>query len=165
MRLYINEKIISIHNKYFIKDEKEKDILEISSKIISLGRKTWIKDLSGNELVYVEQELFHLMPHYNIYIHNNKICSIKKKFKLLKNDYELSNHYHVEGNFINHSFIIYNDKGNKIGQIKRKYISIGDQYIIDIDDENEYLLVLAIIVAIANEIESAQNAVAASSSN
>ena len=37
MKLYIKEKIFSFHNRYFIKDEQDKNILEISSKAISIG--------------------------------------------------------------------------------------------------------------------------------
>ena len=164
MKLYIKEKIFSFHNRYFIKDEQDNNILEISSKVISLGDKTWIKDLNGKELAYIEQELFHLMPKYNVFINGNQEYSIKKKFKLFKNNYELSNNYRVEGNFLSHNFTVYNDKNEKVGEIYRKYISIGDQYIIDIPNDKEYLLILSIIVAITNDIDRAQAAAASSSS-
>ena len=157
MRLYINEKILSFHNRYYIKDEKENDILEISSKAISLGAKTWIKNLNGKQLVYIEQELFHLMPKYNVILNNNIEYSISKKFHILKNDYILSNGYRVEGNFLGHNFVVYNPANEKVGEINRKYLTIGDQYIIDIFDEKEYILILSIIVAITNDIDRAQN--------
>ena len=35
MKLYVNEKLFSLHNKFFVKDEKGKDVYEISSKVIS----------------------------------------------------------------------------------------------------------------------------------
>lgn len=162
MRLYIKEKIFSLHNKYYVKNEQDQDILEISSKVISLGSKTWIKKLDGTELAYVEQELFHLMPNYNIIINNQIICSIKKKFNFFKNNYELSNNYRVEGSFINHEFVVYNSQNAKVGQINRKFFTIGDQYIIDIYDENDYLLILLIIVAITNDIDRAQASSASS---
>ncbi len=158
MKLFIKEKIFSFHNRYFIKDEKNNDILEISSKPISIGTKTWIKDLEGKELAYIEQELFHFMPKYNVFINGNKEYFIKKKFKLFKNDYELSNNFRVEGNFLSHNFTVYNDKHEKVGEIYRKYFKIGDQYIIDIPNEKDYLLVLSIIVAITNDIDRAQAA-------
>jgi uncharacterized protein YxjI len=165
MKLYINEKIISFHNRYYIKDETGKDILEISSKPISIGTKTWIKDLEGNNIVYIEQELFHLMPKYNVIINDKIEYSINKKFHLLKNDYILSNNYRIEGNFLSHNFTVYNNKNKKVGEIYRKYLSIGDQYIIDIIDENDYILILSIIVAISNDIDRSQRSMATSNSN
>lgn len=165
MRLFINEKLFSFHNRYFIKDENEKDILEISSKVISIGDKTWIRDLEGNELVYIEQELFHLMPKYNVMINNIIQYSISKKFNILKNDYILSNNYKVEGKFLNHNFIVYNNNGEKVGEIYRKYLTFGDQYVIDIYDDKDYLIVLSIIVAITNDIDRAQASTSNSSTS
>ena len=165
MRLYINEKLMTLHNKYYINDENGNNVLEISSKLISLGDKTWIKNLDGKELVYIEQELFHLMPKYNVYINGQLAYSINKKFHILKNDYIISNNYRVEGSFLSHNFSVYNEKNEKIGDIYRKYLTIGDKYIIDINDEKEYLTILSIIVAITNDIDRAQRAASASSSN
>ena len=164
MKLYIKEKVFSFHNRYFIKDEQDNNILEIYSKAISLGSKTWIKDPNGKELAYIEQELFHLMPNYNVFINGQKVFNIKKQFKFFKNDYELSNNYKVEGNFLSHNFTVLNDKGEKVGEITRKYLTIGDQYNIDIIDEKDYILILTIIVAITNDIDRAQASAAASSS-
>lgn len=157
MRLYVNEKLLSIHNKYYIKDENKNDILEISSKVISIGAKTWVKDLDGNSLAYIEQKVLHIMPNYDIYMNDELKCRISKKFKLFKNDYSLSNGYKVKGDFLSLNFSVYDDHDKLIGEITRKFISIGDKYTIDIYDDNEYVLILAIIVAIANDVDRAQS--------
>jgi uncharacterized protein YxjI len=155
MRLYVNEKIISIHNRYFIKVVSGKDIHEISNNIMPLEFKTSINDMNGKELAYIKRE-FHLMPKYNVFINNKLEYSINKEFQLLKSNYKLSNNYRVEGQFLSHNFIIYNDKNEKVGEIFREYFTIGDRYIIDIIDENDYLLILTIIVAITRDIDRAQ---------
>ena len=157
MKLYVNEKLFSIHKKFYIKDENNLDVYEISSKIISLGDKTTINDAQGNKIAYIEQELFHITPNYNIYINDNFVFKITKKFQLLKNDYSLSNGYNVKGNFMMFDFVIYDENNNQIGSIKRKFISIGDKYEINIDDTSKKEIVLAIIVAIANDINRSQN--------
>lgn len=157
MKLYVNEKLFSIHKKFYIKDENNLDVYEISSKIISLGDKTTINDAQGNKIAYIEQELFHITPNYNIYINDNFVFKITKKFQLLKNDYSLSNGYKVKGNFMMFDFVIYDENNNQIGSIKRKFISIGDKYEINIDDTSKKEIVLAIIVAIANDINRSQN--------
>ena len=156
MKLYINEKIFSLHHRFFIKDEQGNDVLEMSSQMISIGRKTWIKDLNGNELAYMEQEILHLMPHYNIYVNGALLCQITKKFKLLKNDYELSNGYKVDGNIFALDFTIADNTGKTVGILKRKFFSIGDKYEIEILDEKDYILILAIIMAITNDVNNKQ---------
>ena len=157
MKLYVNEKLFSIHNKFYVKDENDMDVYEISSKIISLGDKTTINDMQGNKIAYIEQEIFHITPNYNVYIGDEFVFKITKKFQLLKNDYILSNGYRVEGNFMMLDFIVYDDNKTQIGSIKRKFISIGDKYEISINDISKKEIVLSIIVAITNDINRNQN--------
>lgn len=158
MKLYVNEKLFSFHNRFYVKDENDKDIYEISSKIISLGDKTTINDIEGNKIAYIEQEILHLTPHYNVYINDILEFQIIKKFQLFKNDYTLSNGYRVEGNFLMLDFKVFDSTNNQIGSIKRKFISIGDKYEIEINDISKKEIVLAIIVAITNDVNRSQNA-------
>lgn len=156
MKLYVNEKLFSIHNKFYVLDENENNVYEIASKVISIGDKTTISDMSGNQVAYIEQEVLHLMPTYNVFINNELAFKINKKFKLFKNDYALSNGYRVEGSTFNYDFRIYDDNNNQVGSIQRAFISIGDKYEIEILDESKKEIVLAIIVAITNDINRSQ---------
>ena len=158
MKLYVNEKLFSLHNKFYVKDENDIDIYEISSKVISIGDKTTISDMQGNKIAYIEQEILHLTPNYNVYIGDELSFKISKKFQLFKNDYVLSNGYKVKGNFIMLDFVILDDKDNQIGSIKRKFISIGDKYEINIDDIEKKDIILSIIVAITNDVNRNQRA-------
>ena len=157
MKLYVNEKLFSFHNRFYVKDENDLNVYDISSKIISFGDKTTIHDMNGKKIAYIEQELFHIMPNYNVYINDNFLFKIVKKFQLFKNDYLLSNGYRVDGNFMMLDFVVYDDNDKQIGSIKRKLFSIGDKYEIDIIDVSKKEIVLAIIVAITNDINSSQD--------
>lgn len=157
MKLYVNEKLFSIHNKFYVKDESDSNIYEISSKIISLGDKTTISDMNGKKIAYIEQKLFHFMPNYNIYINDEFVCKISKNFQLFKNNYSLSNGYKTKGNFLGLDFEIYDERNNQIGRIKRQLISIGDKYEIDIINPEKKEIILAIVVAIANDVNRKQD--------
>lgn len=156
MKLYVNEKLFSMHKKFYIKDENNFDVYEISSKFFSFGDKTTIKDMNDEKVVYIEQELFHLTPNYNVYINDEFSFKITKKYQLFKNDYILSNGYTVDGKFMMLDFSIYDNNGNQIGSIKRKVISIGDKYEIVINDIEKKEIALAIIVAITNDVNRRQ---------
>ena len=54
-------------------------------------------------------------------------------------------------------FKVFDDNNNQIGRIKRKCISIGDKYEIEINDTSKKEIVLAIIVAITNDVNRSQN--------
>lgn len=156
MKLYVNEKLFSIRNKFYVKNESGDDVFEISSQIISIGDKTTIKDMQGNEIAYIEQEIFHFTPNYKIYINGNLQSKITKKFQFFKNDYIIDNGYRVDGDIFSLDFEIYNKENKKIGNVARKFFSIGDQYEIDIYEEKDVKMVLAIVVAIANDINRKQ---------
>ncbi|MGM9878487.1 MAG: LURP-one-related/scramblase family protein [Bacilli bacterium] len=156
MKLYVNEKLFSIHRKFYVKDINDEDVFEISSKIVSIGAKTTINDISGNKLAYIEQDIFHIMPSYDIYINDELVCEISKKIKLFRNNYVLNNGYTVDGNFLMLDFSIFDDNDKQIGSVKRKLLSIGDKYEIDIPNKKNTLIVLAIVVAIANDVNRSQ---------
>lgn len=165
MKLYVKEKILSMHNRYYIYNENEEIEYEIESKVFSIGDKTTIYDKNHNIIAYIEQEIFHIMSHYNVYIGNEYKYQIKKKFKFFKNNYELSNLYTVSGSTLNLDFSIINNYGKEIAIINRKFLSIGDKYKIDILDERELITILTIIVAITNDIDRSQITSSSTSTN
>ncbi len=164
MKLYVNEKLFSIHDRFFITDEEGNNLYEITSKLLTIGDKMTIKDMAGNEVAYIEQELFHLMRHYNIYFHGELACQIQKKFKLFKHDYELNNGYRIDGNFMALDFDVY-EENNKIAHIGRKFFTIGDKYEIEIFDDSKLEIILAIMAAITKDINNNQAVNVAGSSN
>lgn len=158
MKLYINEKVFSIHNRFFVYNEQMEQVYEISSKVISIGDKTTIVDMAGKTIAYIEQEIFHLTSNYNIYINETLETKITKKFQFFKNDYTLDNGYHVKGSAFAFDFSIYDTNEIEIASIKRKFFTIGDKYEINIIDENKLPLILSIIVAIINDVNHSQQA-------
>lgn len=156
MKLFVKEKILSMHNRYYIYNENEELTYEIESKIISFGDKTTIYDKRHNIVAYIEQEIFHWTPCYNVYFEGKYQYQIKKKFHLFKNDYNLSNMYKVVGSLFNLDFVIINNHGETVALINRKFLSIGDKYQIDVIDEKDINTILTIIVAITNDVDRNQ---------
>ena len=157
MKLFVKEKLFSMHNKYYIYNEDNEMVYEIVSKIISIGDKTTIYDAKQNVIAYIEQEILHLMPHYNVYINDEFKYQIKKKFQLFKNDYELSNMYKVDGSPFSYNFIITNSENKAVAVVSREFLTLGDKYQIEILDENDLNTILTIIVAITNDIDRSQS--------
>lgn len=150
MRYIIRQKIFSLGDKFTIKDENENDVLIVKSQLLSFGKKLRILDLNENEVCYIEQQLFKFMPQYNIYIEGELIATVQKKFALFKNDFEISSekaNYFVEGEFLAHEFRIFNDR-KLIGQVSKEFFSFTDTYGVEVDDEEDQVLVLALAVVI-----------------
>lgn len=162
MKLYVNEKLFSLRRKYFVEDENNKSIYEISSKIFSLKHKTTVSNMDGEEVAYIEGKVFYILPSYKVYVKNKFMCKIKRKLTLWKKKYSISNGYRVEGNFIDLDFKIFNHENKQVANIKRKFFSLKDKYVIDIIDEEKVNLILAIVATIINdnfdEIKASLNA-------
>lgn len=156
MKLFVKEKVFSMHNRYYIYNESDELSYEIESKVFSIGDKTTIYDKDRNVVAYIEQEIFHLTPYYNVYIDDEYKYQIKKKFQFFKNDYELSNMYKVDGSTFNLNFTIINNYGKTVALVNRKFLSIGDKYQIEIIDEKDIYTILTIIVAITNDVDRNQ---------
>lgn len=158
MKYYIKGKMISLHNRFYVYDETGKQVYEISSKAVSFGAKTTLYEMNGQKHAYVEERILHLLSHYDIYIEDQMICSIAQKVKLFKPSYKLTNGYSVDGNIFGFHFNVVDPNGKTMASIKRKAISLADQYEIEIFDEKQELLALAILIAISNDIlQEAQN--------
>lgn len=150
MRYIVRQKIFSIGDKFTIKDENERDVYIVKSQLLSFGKKLRIFDLNEYEMCYIEQQLFTFMPQYNIYVNGEKIAQVKKKFALFRNDFEiLSNNanYYVEGEFFAHEFRIFHDR-KMIGQVSKKLLSLSDTYSVEVDDNEDQVLVLALAIVI-----------------
>ena len=157
MKLYINEKLISMHNKFYITDEKHNNLFEITNKVLTIGRKTSINDMSGNELIYIEEELFKLFEsHYNVFCKGNFSYKIIKRFNIIKKVYELSNGYTAEGDIFNFCLSIYDNEQKHIANINKHIISIGDKYEIEVYDESKIIVILAIAATVVNDIDRNQ---------
>ena len=113
MKLYIKEKVLDIRTRFFIKNE-------VTNKIFSLGKKSTISDMTGIKIAYIEQEIFKLLPKYNIYFNDTFYCDMTKEFIFMKNNYSLSNGYTVKGDMLMHNITIQDPSGNVICYINRE---------------------------------------------
>lgn len=150
MRYVIRQKFFSLGDSFAVKDETGNDVFIVHSQIFSLGKKLRIYDLGGNELCYIEQKLFRFMPEYDIYVAGQHIASIKKKFALFKNDFEIvssTGSYRVEGDFWAHEFNIYKD-GVLVAGISKQFFAFTDTYGVEIDDGQDQIGNLAIAIVI-----------------
>lgn len=150
MKYIVKQKIFSLGDSFTIKDESERDVYIVKSKLLSFRKKLRILDINEYEKCFIEQQLFKLMPQYNIYVNGEMVAQVKKKFAMFANNFEIQSqnaNYYVEGQFLAHEFTIFKD-GNMIGQVSKKLLSLADTYSVDVDDEEDQVLVLALAIVI-----------------
>lgn len=150
MRYNIRQKIFSFGDNFAITDEYDNEAFIVRGKVFSFGDKLRIEDLNSNELVYIEQELFHLFPVYNLYINGECVATVKKNFTLFGSHFSIDSsvgNFEVDGEFLSHEFTILKN-GNVVAEISKRWFSFSDTYGVDIYDEENESLILALAIVI-----------------
>lgn len=146
MKLYIQQKVLTLADKFTVKDNAGNDKYFVNGELISIGSKLHVKDASGNEIAFIKQKIA-LVPTFEVYVRGNLFTVIKKHISL-KPSYSLSNiGWEVKGSFLQMDYNITNE-GNPIANIKKALVSWGDSYELDIVDDANELTATAVVLAI-----------------
>ncbi|MDR0199774.1 MAG: LURP-one-related family protein [Streptococcaceae bacterium] len=146
--LYFERKLLSIKGKATITDEAGNVVYQTENKIFSLRPTFYIQDASGNTVATITGKAVSLLPKFFVEIDGREKVTITKKISFLKPKYEIDGAgITVNGNYLDMNFEILKN-GAKIGQIDKKWVSIKDKYQIEVDDESEELLVLAMVLTV-----------------
>ncbi len=157
MQLYMQQKVFSWKDKFSVLNSFGEDKYYVEGKIISIGKKLRIYDTAGNELAFVNQKVVSLMPKFSVEMNGQEVAVIKKKFTLLKPKYIIEGPgWEVQGDFFSHDYNI-TDKSNIIVSIHKKWMAWGDTFELDIPDENNEILALAVVLAIDAVMDAQQN--------
>jgi uncharacterized protein YxjI len=159
MRYKIRQRIFSIGDSFTIKDEYDNDRYEVQGKVFSLGNKLRIYDLAGRELAYIEQELFHLFPTYNIYLEGGHAASVKKELSFFRPSFVIDSsmgNYTVDGDIFSHEFQILK-YGRPVASVSKTWFSFSDSYGVDIEDTENQAFMLALVIVIDQVLYDKKN--------
>ena len=157
MQLYMNQKVFSWKDKFSIMDSTGQDKYYVEGKAISLGKKLRVYDAEGNELAFVNQKLVSLMPKFTVEIDGEEVAVIKKKVSVLKPKYFIEGPgWEVQGDFFSHDYQIV--EGEKlIVSIHKQWMAWGDTFELDIPDESNEVLAMAVVLAIDAVMDDQQS--------
>lgn len=156
MKFYVKQKVFSLKDKFFIKDEEQKEVYQVQGKYMSISNKLELQNLEGEVILKSNRKILSFMPTYYIYGKDDELLvtikkkfAVRPKFQVVKGNTE----YQVEGSFFAHNFFI-QDGDRMLASIEKKVFSFGDSYEIDIQDEREketFLFIVIIIDQIIHE--------------
>jgi len=156
MKFYIRQKIFTLKDKFDITDEAQNLKFQVKGKFMSITNKMELLDPSGAMLMHSNRKVFTIMPKYFIYNKQDQEVATIKRLFALRPRFELSllrKELSVEGSFFAHSFGIF-DGERAVASIKKRIISWGDTYEIEILEEENielYLFVVIILDQIIHE--------------
>ena len=152
MQLHIRQRIFSWGDSYDVYDEMGTARYEVRSALFSLGHQihVYAKD-SNREIGCIRQKLFTLLPTFEIEIGGHVLGTVRKKFTLLRQNYEVDYRgWDVEGNFLGWDYRVMQGS-TEILSITKEIWNWSDTYTLTFrnpaDEIPGLLLVLAIDAA------------------
>ena len=152
MELHIRQRIFSWGDSYDVFDDSGEAHYEVRSAFFSLGHQIHVYDKQADEgrdeVGSIRQKLFTLMPTFEIEIGGRVIGTVRKKFTLLRQNYEVDYRgWDVEGDFLGWDY--------KVVQAHREVLSItkeiwnwSDTYTLRFRDPADEIPGLLLVLAI-----------------
>lgn len=153
MKFFVQQKILTLlRNEYEIKDEEGNIIFYVKSSILFPYKLTFYNN-KKEVILQIKKRYFRFLPRYDIKVDNKlvailkgKISIFQKKFKTISKTEEL-NDIQIQGDILGFSFQFIKDN-KAVASVGKKLISIGDRYAIDVKDEDNKNIYLAIAITI-----------------
>ncbi len=153
MRFILKERIFSLRESYYIRDEDGNEMFEVTGRLISLRDKLTLSDRQDNTLATITQKLLTLRPVYTISRNGQPDAKVKKDFiNILREGFSVDMEgdlpdLRIQGDIFEHSYTITRD-GVTVAQAAKKWISLRDSYVVDVAAEEDIVLMLACAIVV-----------------
>ena len=157
MRLYMKEKVFSWNERFTVKDENGWDKYYVEGEFFSLGKKLHLMNVHGEEVAFIQQRLFTLMPRFSVTVAGREIAEIRKEFTFFFQRYVIDGlGWEIDGDVWAHDYVI-RKNGRTIVRITKEWFTWGDSYVLDILDPADELVALAVVLTIDCVAEASRN--------
>jgi uncharacterized protein YxjI len=148
----MRERILSWGDDFNIKDSDGNDVFYVDGQVFSFGNKLSFKDRGGNEVAFIDQKLLSFGPQYEIRRGSETIAVVRKHlFTLFRARFTVDvpgpNDLEARGNFLDHEYAFERD-GREVARVSKKWFSVADSYAIDVGAGEDDVLILASAVVI-----------------
>ena len=152
MELHIRQRIFSWGDSYDVFDDSGEARYEVRSAFFSLGHQIHVYDKQADEgrdeVGSIRQKLFTLMPTFEIEIGGRVIGTVRKKFTLLRQNYEVDYRgWDVEGDFLGWDYrVVQADR--EVLSITKEIWNWSDTYTLRFRDPADEIPGLLLVLAI-----------------
>lgn len=152
MRYVMKQKLFSLGDDFFIKDDSGRDVYFVDGKAISFGDQLSFQDVDRNELAYIKQRVFSWGPTYEISRAGEVVAVVKKHiFALVHHRFTVDvpgpDDLEAEGNFTDHEYTF--RRGEKaVATVSKQWFTWTDTYGVEVGPGEDPILILACAVVI-----------------
>lgn len=152
-RYKIRQKLISIGDDFWIENQDGQRVFKVDGKALRLRKTLVFEDVNGNKLAQIQERWLPIKETMAIDDANgNQMATVKKALIAPLRDRWSVNvkggpDLAVQGNILDHEYSI-KQGWNKVAEVSKKWISLTDTYVVEIDEGQNDILILAVAVAI-----------------
>ena len=108
MQLLIEQRVFSWSDTYDIYDEQGNQKYFVKNELISLGHRLHVYDAAHNEIGFIKQKLFCLLPTFEIEWNGQLMGHIEQRFALFRPKYDVDfMGWRAEGDFMGWDYDVY----------------------------------------------------------
>lgn len=155
MKLQIKSKAVSIHGKTDVLDESGNVVYRTHTKAVSIHDKTYLEDAAGNEIAYIHAKALSIHNVHYIDMANGDSYELKEELSHIRDFVDIEPlGWQLRGeNIMDFNFQIVDADGAVLATAHRKFASMHGIYDMDISDEADVDLIVAIFIVIKRIIE------------
>lgn len=150
MKLQMKAKIASIHNKIKILDEHGTPVYHVQSKVISIHNTTYLTDADGDEVAKITAKVVSLHDTHLIEMRDGTAVELQSElFHLTKDVLNIDAlGWQILGDVVQHNYQLVDERGQILARTHRKWMTLHNTYEIEVVDEEQMDLIVAVLVAL-----------------
>lgn len=153
MRYQMKQKLFSFGDDFAITDGSGRKVATVDGKVLALRNKLELLDPAGKQLAMIKEHFITpLRPVYDIERDGKVVAEVKKDlFTLFRASFTVDvpgpDDLEAQGSFLEHEYTL--KRGNKtVAKVSKAWFSITDSYGVDIEDGEDWVLILASTIVI-----------------
>lgn len=150
-KFILNQKFLSITEKFEIKDENQQTAYFVDGKFFSIGKQFNLTGKSGEDLAEIKQKLISFRPTFFITFKNGTRAKVMKMFTpIFKSRFLLqfdNREITIMGNFLSHEYQ-FTENNETVASVSKKWFSFTDSYGLDVEDDSFGELALCSLIII-----------------
>jgi len=152
MRYVMKQKLFSLGDDFYVRDDAGEDRYRIRSRLFSLGNQLTFEDMQGNEVAYIRQKLLSFGPSYEIWRDGELAAKVSKELFTLFScaftvDVPGPDDLEARGSFTDHDYT-FRRHGREVAWVSKAWLSLRDTYGVEVAEGEDDVLILASTVVI-----------------
>ena len=147
-QLKVTQRLMSLRDKFMVTDLLDQTRYQVSEKLFTWGKVYSILDSKGREVARIEEKVLSFRPTFYVTVGGNPVAKIRKEWTLFRSQYSIEGaNLRCEGDFFSMNFQVF-EGSRQIADVNKKFFTLRDTYLLDVPDEGQELMVLALVLAI-----------------